>query len=59
MTDPTQALLRSLFSSNPDFIINGRRTTIVNIDIIVPGKTMVLDLNDGTTIRLDFERYVR
>lgn len=46
--------LGNLISTHPSF---GKEWTVINIEIL--GDTMLLDLDDGTTIRLDIERYPR
>lgn len=48
------AYLRGLVSNDPK-LSDG--ATVVNIDIISNG--IVLDLDDGTSIRVDIERYFR
>lgn len=53
--------LRRTLAANPDVVAAPQikdDVTILNIDVI-DGYKMFLDLSDGTTIRLDVERYER
>jgi hypothetical protein len=55
VSTPEMALIHNLIATNPK-LYDGAEVVVIER---ISEKTLVADLNDGTTIRIDIERYTR